>query len=88
MNSKIENLKKRIIYRSQYRGTKEMDKLLSAFVSKYIENLKEIQLIQLEKFLEVDDENLYKFYNGVKTDYLFEDNEINNLFKNFDYIKK
>ena len=28
MNNDIENLKKRLIYRSQYRGTKEMDKLV------------------------------------------------------------
>ena len=32
MNNDIENLKKRLIYRSQYRGTKEMDKLIGSFV--------------------------------------------------------
>ena len=35
----IEQLKKKIIYRSNYRGTKEMDKLLGAFTKKYINNL-------------------------------------------------
>ena len=39
MKIDIENLKKRIIYRSQYRGTKEMDKLLFAFVSKYLDKI-------------------------------------------------
>ena len=34
---KIADLKKKIIYRSTYRGTKEMDKLLSSFVKKYIQ---------------------------------------------------
>ena len=34
---KLENLKKKIIYRSQYRGTKEMDMLLHKFVKYYIE---------------------------------------------------
>ena len=33
MNIDIDNLKKRILYRSQYRGTREMDKLLYTFVS-------------------------------------------------------
>ena len=33
---KLENLKKKIIYRSQYRGTKEMDMLLHKFVKYYI----------------------------------------------------
>jgi antitoxin CptB len=36
MNNDIENLKKRLIYRSQYRGTKEMDKLVGSFVNTYI----------------------------------------------------
>ena len=88
MNSKIENLKKRIIYRSQYRGTKEMDKILGAFVLQYINDFKEIQLLNLEKFLEIDDDNLYKYYNGFRTDIIFEDNEINNLFKKFRFNKK
>jgi len=88
MDSKIENLKKRIIYRSQYRGTKEMDKILGAFVLQYINDFKEIQLLNLEKFLEIDDDNLYKFYNGFRTDIIFEDNEINNLFKKFKFNKK
>ena len=33
---KLETLKKKIIYRANYRGTKEMDILLSKFVDKYI----------------------------------------------------
>ena len=33
---KIESLKRKIIYRSNYRGTKEMDMLLQKFVNKYI----------------------------------------------------
>ena len=33
----IHQLKKKIIYRSNYRGTKEMDKLLGAFTKKYID---------------------------------------------------
>ena len=32
MNSDIEQLKKKIIYRSNYRGTKEMDKLLGCLL--------------------------------------------------------
>ncbi len=33
MNINIDQLKKKIIYRSNYRGTKEMDKLLGAFAT-------------------------------------------------------
>ena len=64
-----------------------MDKLLGAFTNKTIDQLSNIDLIALEKLLDIDDDNLYKFYNGLKTDYTFEDNIINNLFKNFKYKK-
>ena len=81
----IDDLKKKIIYRSNYRGTKEMDKLLSAFVKTYINNLSEKDLFNLEKLLSIDDTNLYNFYNGLKTDFQIENNEVTSLFKNFDY---
>ena len=41
MNADIEQIKKKIIYRSNYRGTKEMDKLLGAFTKKHINQLEE-----------------------------------------------
>ena len=85
---KIDELKKKIIYRSNYRGTKEMDNLLGAFAQKYIDKLNESDLIDLEKLLNIDDANLYNFYNGFKTDVVIEKNNINNLFKNFNYKLK
>ena len=40
MSINIDQLKKKIIYRSNYRGTKEMDKLLGAFTRKYLNQLR------------------------------------------------
>ena len=51
MNNDIENFKKRLIYRSQYRGTKEMDKLIGSFVQSNINKFNNTQLKELEKFL-------------------------------------
>ena len=85
MKADIEQIKKKIIYRSNYRGTKEMDKLLGAFTNKYLNQLNMDDLNKLIKFLEIDDNNLYNFYNGLKTDIEFENNKISNLFKNFKY---
>ena len=85
MTADIEQIKKKIIYRSNYRGTKEMDKLLGAFTNKYIDQLNVEDLNELIKFLEIDDNNLYNFYNGLETNIDFEDNKVNNLFKNFKY---
>ena len=84
----IDELKKKIIYRSNYRGTKEMDKLLGAFVKKYINELSYDDLVKLEKLLDIDDSNLYNFLNGLETDFIFEKNNVTDLFKNFDYIEK
>ncbi len=83
MNIDIDNLKKRILYRSQYRGTKEMDKLLHSFILKYINEIDEIKLSNLENFLNIDDEDLYKFYNGTDLNLKFKDDYIIKLFKNF-----
>ena len=85
MTLNIEELKKKIIYRSNYRGTKEMDKLLGAFTKKYIDELSNEDLTDLEKLLDIDDTNLYNFFNGLTTDFKFKDNKINLLFKNFNY---
>ena len=62
-----------------------MDKLLAAFTNKYLNLLDYEDLKDLIKFLEIDDNNLYNFYNGLNTNIEFEDNKINNLFKNFKY---
>ena len=86
MDFDIEKLKKKIIYRSNYRGTKEMDKLLRSFTKKYINKLSNDDLIDLEKLLELDDNNLYNFYNSLNTNIKFKKNKINLLFKNFKYV--
>ena len=85
MTLNIDLLKKKIIYRSNYRGTKEMDKLLGSFTKKYIETLSLKDLTDLENLLDVDDTNLYNYYNGLDCDFEFKENYINSLFKNFKY---
>ena len=87
MNNEINNLKKRLIYRSLYRGTKEMDKLIGSFVQSNIDKFDDIQLKELEKFLDIDDDTLYKFYNGLPFETNIVKSGIFELFKNFEYKK-
>ena len=87
MTFNIEELKKKIIYRSIYRGTKEMDTLLSAFTKKIINDLNNKELIDLSNLLEIGDENLYKFNQGLSTTVNIKKNKISKLFKEFKYIK-
>ena len=85
MTFNIDQLKKKIIYRSNYRGTKEMDKLLGAFTKKYINQLNQDELIDLEKLLDIDDTSLYNFFNGIDNEIKFSETKILKLFKNFKY---
>ena len=87
MNNDIENLKKRLIYRSQYRGTKEMDKLIGSFVKTHIDNFDLNKLNELEKFLSIDDDTLYKFYNNQLEKIDHANEEMTKLYKNHKYKK-
>ena len=87
MSINITDLKKKIIYRATYRGTKEMDSLIAAFTKKYIHILNDKDLICLSNLLDIDDENLYNFNNGLNTTVKFNNNKVNKLFRNFVYKK-
>ena len=83
MNNKLEILKKKLIYRSGYRGTKEMDILLSAFVNKNINSLDENLLNELDNFLKFEDEVILNFYLHDLVEKKIEENIISKIFKNF-----
>ena len=87
MTINITDLKKKIIYRSTYRGTKEMDSLLGSFTKKYVNILNDEDLVCLSELLDIDDENLYKINQGQKTSIKFDDNNVIKLFRSFVYKK-
>ena len=83
MNNKLEIFKKKLIYRASYRGTKEMDMLLSQFVNKYINLLEEPYLKELEEFLNYEDEIILNYYRDNIKKNGIEKNKISEIFKNF-----
>ena len=83
-----EDLKKKIIYRSTYRGTKEMDTLLSSFTKKYINTFNDKELKCLLELLDLDDESLYKFNQGEGIFVNIKKNKVSDLFKEFIYEYK
>jgi antitoxin CptB len=87
MTINIDDLKKKIIYRSNYRGTKEMDILLGAFTKKYIDILNYTKLIELDEMLNLDDENLFKINQGQETTIKIKQESVLSLFKSFKYKK-
>ena len=85
MSFEIEKFKKKLVYRSQYRGTKEMDKLIGSFVKKYINEFNANDLKDLEIFLDFDDDTLYKYYTDENTNTKINESKISNLFKKYIY---
>ena len=84
----IKDLKNKIIYRANYRGTKEMDKLLGSFTKKFIDQFNVEELKLLCDLLNFDDENLYKFNQGQELTIKIETNKVTELFKNYEYISE
>jgi len=69
MNSNKQNLINKIKYRSQYRGTKEMDIFVNSFVNKIISDLDFGELEHLSKLINLNDEEIVEISDGkVKTD--------------------
>ena len=78
--NEIKNLKKKIIFRAEYRGTKEMNLVLGKFVKKYINTLSTNDLNDLYKLLDISDEILTKgILNKDKTIKLPNNNVVNLL---------
>ena len=81
--NKLEILKKRLIYRASYRGTKEMDILLSTFVNKFIDTFNQEYLNELDKFLNFDDEIILNYYQHGIVKSNIDQNKISKTFKDY-----
>ena len=82
MNS-IDLLRKKILYRSEYRGIKEMELLLNSFVKKHINDFSIVELKQLDDLLNFHDDNLFKWYLNKKVETKIPNNKVSKLLKNF-----
>jgi len=80
MNSNKQNLINKIIYRSQYRGTKEMDIFVSGFVKSIIDSLSIDDLKDLDTLVNMNDEDISKIS---KNEMSFENNKLSRLLIDF-----
>ena len=80
MNSNKQNLINKIIYRSQYRGTKEMDIFVSGFVKSIIDSLSFNDLVDLDKLVNMNDEDIIKIS---RKEMIFKNNKIFKLLVDF-----
>ena len=80
MNSNKQNLISKIIYRSQYRGTKEMDIFVSSFVKSIIDSLSFDDLVDLDILVNMNDEDIIKIS---RKEMIFKNNKIFKLLIDF-----
>ena len=80
MNSNKQNLINKIIYRSQYRGTKEMDIFVGNFVKSIIDSLSIDDLKDLDMLVNMNDEDISKIS---KNEMSFKNNKLFKLLINF-----
>ena len=80
MISNKQNLINKIIYRSQYRGTKEMDIFVSGFVKSIIDSLSFDDLADLDKLVNMNDEDIIKIS---RKEMIFKNNKIFKLLIDF-----
>ena len=78
-----EILKKKIIYRSTHRGSKEMDILLGNFVKNNIDSLNDKELYNLLEILLIEDEVLHRWYFVGDNNKDVPDNKISAMLKQF-----
>lgn len=64
MAEDIQTRRKRLLYRSWHRGTKELDLLLGKFAERYLGNLADSQLDAYEAILESDEHDIYGWLSG------------------------
>ncbi len=57
----IENKRKRLIFRSDHRGTKEMDIIMGRFAKKYVPEMSEAELAEYDELLTHNDPDLYNW---------------------------
>ena len=63
-DSELELRRKRLLYRSVYRGNKENDILLGQFARAHISEFGSAELDQYERLLQVGDNEIYDWVSG------------------------
>jgi antitoxin CptB len=60
----LDDRRKRLLFRCWHRGTREMDLILGRFADAEIASLRDDELAQLERLIEVPDPDLYAALTG------------------------
>jgi len=59
----MDTRKKRLVYRSNYRGFKEADLILGGYAKAHIETMSEAEVLMFEDLLNAKDHDIYAWIN-------------------------
>ena len=76
MIKETENFRKKLLFRSSHRGTKEMDIILGTYAKEKLPNMDDKELIKFQEFLNLSDPDLYKWIMSEDTSYSEDHKEI------------
>lgn len=81
--SNLSITRKRLIFRSWHRGTREIDLLLGKFADAHVPSLSAAQLTQYDRFLSNSDPDIYNWITGQEPLPPSEENEVTVLLLGF-----
>lgn len=87
MSDTLDIRRKRLLFRSWHRGTKETDLLLGSFAERHLAELTPKQLDGYEALLESDDSELYDWLVGRVPPPAGQDEKLIRLLLDFRYIQ-
>jgi antitoxin CptB len=88
MSDTPDTRRKRLLFRSWHRGTKETDLLLGSFAERHVAAFTEAQLERYERLIENDDGDLFAWITGSATPPPEYDGEILRLLRDFRYTAR
>lgn len=77
--------RKRLLYQSRHRGTKEADLILGGFALAHMTSLTTDQFAKLEALLEESDPDLMSWIGGLSAPPVAHDNDVLKMICNFKY---
>ena len=87
MNDDLTTRRKRLLYRSWHRGTKELDLFIGAFADAHLAELTAEQLDRYEVILERDENDIYAWLSGREPVPPEIDNDVMAMILQYDFKK-
>ncbi len=87
MDDDLDIRRKRLLYRSWHRGTKELDLFIGAFADAHLAELSEDQLDRYEAILERDETDIYSWLSGREPVPAEIDNDVMAMILSYDFEK-